>query len=343
MYISSRPVRAALLLLSLGLGACETTLDLPEPKHTPRIALQFELSNYDFDFQPPNSNDELARLRRLYVSNSQRVFDLNELKGRRDATVVITDDKGAVVESFEALQSTSPYYDSEQGYYRQTKRLKGEPGRTYTLRASLPGFETVESTLTMPKAAVIESATFTKNQSKSSPNDVRGKLSVTVADDPGAANYYVAFARVVDKDYKLTTGWAEVQVDQDNNGDIVTPEVGQFQLSSLSAISGGGYGTYGFYPYADTNVNGKRFSLNADVRYYPGGCSYSGVCNEAAYMEVFVSSLTREAYNFHLSRQRYNNTDGNPFAEPAPLASNIPNGYGLFGGVTDAVYRIKLQ
>ncbi|MCB2379928.1 DUF4249 domain-containing protein [Hymenobacter sp. BT635] len=342
MSLSNLPARvAALLLLSLPLGACETTLDLPEPEHTPRIALQYSLSNYDAQAQAGSENDELARVRRLYVSNSQRVFDLRQLRGRQDATVVIVDESGAVVESFLPVPPRSAYPGDtfDIGYYQPTMSLKGEPGRTYTLRASLPGFETVESTQTMPKAPVIESATFTKDQSASNPNDVYGRLAVTIADDPNVTNYYVAFARVVDKNYKLTTGWAQVQPDErDSNGDI-TPEVGQFQLSSIGAFAGSGY--YGFYPYADTNVNGKRFGLTADVRYYPG-CPSSPGCTEAAYMEVFVSSLTRDAYNFYLSRQRYTDTEFNPFAEPAPLVSNLKNGYGLFGGITDAVYRIKL-
>ncbi|WP_167856497.1 DUF4249 domain-containing protein [Hymenobacter metallicola] len=335
-FLAFRPTTmkkpALTLLLSLGLGACETVIDLPEPPHTPRVALQFSLSNYAYTAQ--NDNDELARTRKLFVSNSQRVFDLSELSGRSDATVVILDEAGTVVEQFRALPPRSP---GDVGYYEQTKQLKGEPGRTYTLRASLPGFETVESTLTMPKPAVIESATFTKNAAQSNEYEVRGKLNVSIADDPGANNYYLAFARVVNEQNQQATTWSQVQVDEEDNEFGV--EVGQFQLSNIGGLQGYGYG---LYPYADTNVNGKRFSLNTGVRYYAGYCPQPTNCNRATYMEVFVTSLTADTYNFYLSRQRYNDTENNPFAEPAPLASNIKGGYGLFGGMMDAVYRIKL-
>ena len=65
-------------------------------------------------------------------------------------------------------------------------------------------------------------------------------------------------------------------------------------------------------------------------------------CPGPGYIEVHVSSITREAYNFYLSRRRYYESTDNPFAEPAPVVSNVRSGYGLFGGATDATYRIRI-
>ncbi|TGE14326.1 DUF4249 family protein [Hymenobacter elongatus] len=334
--LSTITQRSAVLgLLGLGLlSACETVIDLPAPEHTPRIALKYVLSSYESQNQ--KGNDELANSRNLFVSNSQRIFDNRENKGRQDATVVVLDGSGAVVERFE---HAPPRYPDDLGFYRPTMGLKPQPGQTYTLRASLPGFESVESSLSMPAAPTIESATFVKNDSKSNPNDVYGQLSISVADDPRAANYYVAFARVIDSKNPDYQGWSQVQVVEDEADTDVTSDLGRFQLSSINSFLG--Y-SYGLYPYADTNVNGQRFSLSANVRYYPGHCQTQNNCQGPDYMEVFVSSMTRDTYNFYLSRQRYNETEGNPFAEPAPLASNIKGGFGLFGGTTDAIYRIKL-
>ena len=55
-----------------------------------------------------------------------------------------------------------------------------------------------------------------------------------------------------------------------------------------------------------------------------------------------MSSITKDAHDFYLSRRRYSDSDGNPFVGPAPLASNVRPGYGLFGGAADATYRIAL-
>ncbi|UOQ54973.1 DUF4249 domain-containing protein [Hymenobacter cellulosivorans] len=326
---------AVLAVLSTGLlSSCETVIDLPEPEHTPRIALKYILSNYE----PQRQTDELANTRKLFVSNSQRIFSNKEARGRKDATVVILDENGAEVERFRPVLPSSPYDTFNIGSYEPTRNLKGEPGRTYTLRASLPGFETVESKLTLPAVPVIESATFVKNESKSENSSVFGQLSLTVADDPGAANYYVAFARVVNSQNNQYQGWSQVDVAEDESD--VEVDLGQFQLSTVYSFQG--Y-SYGLFPFADTNVNGKRFSLTTNVRFYDGYCQQPSNCQRPDYMEVYVTSMTQDTYNFFLARRRYNDSEGNPFAEPAPLPSNIRPGYGLFGGMTDAVYRIKLR
>ncbi|UOQ74233.1 DUF4249 domain-containing protein [Hymenobacter cellulosilyticus] len=326
---------AALGLLSLGLlGGCETVIDLPEPEHTPRIALKYILSNYETTRQ----HDELADTRTLFVSNSQRIFSNKQARGRKDATVVVLDENGTVVERFQPVEPSAPYDTFNIGYYKPTLKLKGEPGRTYKLRASLPGFETVESTLTLPAVPVIESAAFIKNESKSNGSEVHGQLSLTVADDPNATNYYVAFARAINSQNPEYQGWSGVEVAEDESD--LEVDLGQFQLSTINSFNGF---SYGLYPYADVNVNGKSFSLTTNVRYYDGYCQQPNNCQRPDYLEVYVTSMTRETYNFYVARQRYNDSEGNPFAEPAPLPSNIRPGYGLFGGMTDAVYRIKLR
>ena len=58
-----------------------------------------------------------------------------------------------------------------------------------------------------------------------------------------------------------------------------------------------------------------------------------------------MESVARRAENRCRPRpvQRYQDSHDNPFAEPAPLASNIRNGYGLFGGATDTKLVIPIQ
>ena len=114
-----------------------------------------------------------------------------------------------------------------------------------------------------------------------------------------------------------------------------TLNLSQFELSDPQ-------NTYNLSPYADTDVNGQRIALSTDVRFSATASCPSTGCVTPGYIEVYVSSITAEAYNFYLSRRRYHDSKDSPFAEPAPLASNVRNGYGLFGGVTDVTYRIRL-
>ena len=317
-----------LLLSVVALAGCETDVNLPEPPHTPRVALAYTLTTAPQD----SSFQQLYDSRQLYVSSSQRVFDLNELPGRTDATVELRDAAGQVVERYRPLTATFGGNAATSGYYRPVLGFLPQPGQTYTLRAAVPGLEKAESTLTMPQPPVIESATYTpRAPGGTTPSDsFEGRLTLVVRDDPNTANYYLAYAHILNQNGQ-PGGRSALDVDyggEDNGIDIA-----QFQLSDPQQ-------KYTLAPFADTGVNGKRISLTADVRFY-GECP-RGNCPPPGYIEVYVSSITPEAYNFYLSRRRYFESDGSPFAEPASLISNIRPGYGLFGGAADATYRIRL-
>ncbi|GGF14652.1 DUF4249 domain-containing protein [Hymenobacter cavernae] len=331
---------ASAFLLTLGLTSCETTVTLPEPAHTPRIALLYTLSD-----QPLDTNSTVMVGRQPFVSYSQRVFNTKELTGRADATVEILDAAGTVVERFKPgpPRKRYSYYSNSPGLYTPTMGLAGKTGETYTLRASLPGFETVESTLTMPAKPVIDNATFVVRSGNLQPsqggsNEVKGRLTITLADNAATADHYVAFARLLDKQGNAFP-YSSVYTDYDDQSSDF--EVGRFELSSEDNSYGNS-----LKPYDDSNVNGKQFSLNANVQFYVQGCygnpTIPRMCQELGYIEVRVSNITADAYKFYQSMNSYYNSQDNPFAEPAPLASNIKSGYGVFGAAADATYRIKL-
>ncbi|WP_139924466.1 DUF4249 domain-containing protein [Hymenobacter sp. DG01] len=318
-----------LLLMAGVLAGCETDVNLPEPEHTPRIALRYLLS----DVAPAQQSEAMQAFNQLYVSHSQRMFDARQLQGRSDATVEILDANGTVVERFRQATNkqwqTYPRPRYEPGYYEPTMNFAAQPGQTYTLRGRLPGFETVESQLTLPARPQIERATYTQRP----PGDYgqpRGRLSLVLTDPAATADYYVVIGKLYDTQGRLY-------------GDLMTEDtntefgnVGEtFALSSL-------YNDYysSLAPYPDTNVNGRQFTLSSNV---VSSNSYGGSnVPVPAYLELQVLNLTADAYKFYQSRQRYQDTEDNPFAEPAPLYSNIRNGYGFFGGMSGTIYRIQL-
>lgn len=321
---------AAFLLLLPLLTACETVIDVPEPPHTPRLALRYVLTSNPAD----TAFAELYDQQRLFVGNSQRVFDTRDLQGRTNARVELRDESGAVVEVFRPDSSRAgwnPGYYYGRGYYRPTRGLVPRPGASYALRASAPGFEDVSARLTFPAAPAITGGSFSPR--RAGPTDYlrTGRLTLTVPDDPAAANFYIAYARVIDAQGQTV---AVVDVDYDSQNSSVG--IGQFQLSSPRQ-------RYSVEPFSDAGANGQPLTLAADISYYLPNCyNPNAPCPTAAFIEVTVSALTRDTYEFYLSRRRYFDSDGNPFAEPAPLASNLANGYGLFGASADTRFRIAL-
>lgn len=330
-----------LSLAALASSGCETIVDVDTPPHTPRLALSYTLSN-----QAPSAYDqEIFADRVLFVSASQSVLEVKELAGRSDATVEVLDESGQVVEQFRSKPQWKSYNngqnDSLYGKYAPTRGLVGEPGHTYMLRASAPGFETVESTLTLPTPTVIETGSYSEQQVTQNGYTFNvGRLTCSILDNAATTDYYVAYARVLDRNGNFC---GSVQRDNNrNNGGGPDVNLGLFQLSNTNS-------NRDQYPFSDVGVNGQRLTLSTDVSFFvrsypadPANPRGPYITPEAAYIEIVVSSITADTYRFYQSRNRYNDTDGNPFAEPAPLFSNIRSGYGIFGGTTDVTYRIPL-
>ncbi|UYZ61523.1 DUF4249 domain-containing protein [Hymenobacter weizhouensis] len=318
------------LPVALLLAGCTNDVNLPEPKHTPRIALRYVLSTT----APQQQGEQEVRFGQLYVSNSQRMFDTRELTGRPDATVEVLDAAGTVVERFKPARhspgSPRPFsgFDTQPGNYEPTLNFAGQPGQTYTLRASLPGLESVASTLTLPAQPQLESVTFTRRApDPNDPDEVRGRLALTLTDPAASTDYYLVQAELLDaQGQRITTLYAD-----EDDADF---RVGAFQLSNL------GRNVYDLNPYADTDVNGRRFTLSSNVSSYYS--CFGSTCAPPAYVQVTVLSLTPDLYRFIQSQRRYEETQENPFAEPAPLHSNIRTGYGIFGGAASTRYRVRL-
>ncbi|MDF7809993.1 DUF4249 domain-containing protein [Hymenobacter sp. YC55] len=330
-----------LSLTALAFSGCETIVDVDTPPHTPRLALNYTLSN-----QLPNAyNQEFFANRALFVSTSQSVLEVKELTGRGNATVEVLDESGQVVERFRSKpKRTYNNYgqvDSLYGDYVPTRGLVGEPGHTYTLRASAPGLETVESTLTLPFPTVIETGSYSEQQVTQNGSTFKiGRLTCSILDNAATTDYYMAYARVLDRNGNFC---GTVQRDNNrNNGGGPDVNLGLFQLSNTNS-------NYDQYPFSDVGGNGQRLTLSTDVSFFvrsypvdPTNPRSPYITPEPGYIEIVVSSITADTYRFYQSRNRYNDTDGNPFAEPAPLFSNVRPGYGIFGGATDVTYRIPL-
>ncbi|WP_161599599.1 DUF4249 family protein [Hymenobacter nivis] len=317
------------------LAGCESVVNVEPPAHTPRLALTYTLTNGVT--QAGNWNFYDAR--DLYVSTSQGVLVTKNLAGRADATVELRDDAGQVVEQFRA-KNRAPYgSDSLRGYYAPTRGYVGQPGQRYTLRASAPGVETVEAALALPAVPVLGAGSFVPNPPASfSPSGNRfGRLSFAIADDAATANYYLAYARVLDANGQP---WGRVFQDNSDRDDQVGPDVNlnRFDLSDPGTF-------YQTLPVSDAGRNGQRLVYSGKVRYYyspPSGFGNYPNPPAPAFVEVLVSAIPVDTYNYYLSVLRYYDTEQSIFAEPAPLRSNVPGGYGLFAGASDTVLRIPL-
>lgn len=326
------------LALAATLAGCESVVTVTPPAHTPRLSLAYTLST-----QPQSADyQENYRDRNLFVSTSQAILVNKNLAGRTDAAIELRDASGQVVETFRP--DTSRYAqkptDYRYGAYLPVRGYAGVPGQVYTLRASASGVEAVQATLTLPALPAIEGASYLPQPVPTAGGsgftyDYYGLLSFAIPDQAATTDYYVAYARVLDA---TGAAWGYVYQDDDlrtSNGPTI--DLNQFRLSYSANVNS-------IMPISDAGRQGQRllYSNAVGLKYarfsYPGG----PVVPRPAYLEVTVSSIPASSYDFYQSLQRYRSANDNPFAEPAPLRSNVQGGYGLFGGASDRVVRIRL-
>ncbi len=60
---------------------------------------------------------------------------------------------------------------------------------------------------------------------------------------------------------------------------------------------------------------------------------------------VYLSfgSMSKELFEYQVSRTLQNNSTGNPFSQPVQVSNNIENGFGVFGGVSYTKYKLSLR
>ncbi|SFP94254.1 DUF4249 family protein [Hymenobacter arizonensis] len=322
-----------LLLTAAALASCETNIAVPTPSHEPRASVLYLLRN-----EPTGDTLNNRTEGWLYAGASQQIFSRQGELGRADAIIRIADQAGRPVETFQAVTAANSSFFNGPGYYRPRRSQLVQPGQTYSLQATVPGLPEVASTLTMPFPAVIVNASLAPRPQlpgSGTSSLVPARLSVTIQDNAATTDYYLATARLVDAQGRHGA-WRPVDLDITSRENTI--EVGRFQLSRSFADD------FDISPYADTNVNGQQFTFTSNVVYNKEFCAgpAGAPCPTPAFMEVTVSTLTPDAYRFLLAKRRYLDTNGNPFAEPAPLFSNIANGFGVFGGATEVTYRIPL-
>ncbi|RZK48256.1 MAG: DUF4249 domain-containing protein [Pedobacter sp.] len=155
--------RFFLLICVIGmLFSCEKVVDLNLNKTDPKIVIEALLSN------------ELKG-HQFYISRS---LNFNENTTREGLT-------GAQVKLQDNLGNTFNFMDHGEGVY-QSPRMRGVPGRTYTLTVNFQGkiFTAISK---MPEQVNIDLLTQTESTFF---NETRNAIEVTFKDPPNQVNYY---------------------------------------------------------------------------------------------------------------------------------------------------------
>ncbi len=189
--------------------------------------------------------------------------------------------------------------------------IKGEVGKTYKLKATILG-KTYTATTTIPNLVPLDSIKF-KLRYPDTPDDSTGFLWMYTTDPDTLGNYYRLFSKTIGKDNVFVHPYNSVADDQYFNGQSV-----EYQVSR------------GYNPATGVESDQTKEDVPRWV-FIKGETVILKFC-----------TLDIKHYNFWYSIELQNAADGNPFASPVTVKTNIEGGalgvWGGYGASFDTVY-----
>ncbi len=253
---------------------------------------------------------------RVHVSRSLSVLDTGQLDPVTDAMLTISDGSGNPVATLQHLGI---------GLYESSTAMPS-PDQSYRIDASAPGYEPVYAVDEIPGTVqIISLDTFYRYDPDS---NLTIDFELTFADPTGARNFYMvdllaSYTYVFGTDTIFDSYPAYVQCTDPN-------------IETDNGFSGLGFENY--YEYIllkDLAFDGQNYTLRFTV--------------EDLFRDPFAESrltlslvTSSEAFfNYRRSYSAFRNTQGDPFAQPVQVYSNVEGGHGIFAGGARQVWEIE--
>lgn len=207
------------------------------------------------------------------------------------------------------------------GYYSAENKPAPIAGETYTIKVKAPGYPEATSTIQLPLPVQVEALDIRVPSFYGTNSEPSGAFSLT--DIAGEKNYYIfelynlikQRRTIYDDEYNVI-GYDTVDIYE--KGELSSPD------ASVINSSVSGFDSNDFKPYLlinDELFEGSKHEINFKSRIYT-------VSSENKFTFV-LKHISEDYYKYLLSYESYDYADGNPFAEPVQVFSNIENGLGI--------------
>ncbi|MBL7947127.1 MAG: DUF4249 domain-containing protein [Flavobacteriales bacterium] len=267
----------------------------------------------------------------LHLSNSRGVIDPAPLAAITDGQVRLLDGEGNILETLVHLGD---------GRYRGNTTVAA--GATITVQADAPGYGTASASDQVPfPVPVLQWDTTTVNVSEGQGFEFPAlEMEFTFNDPGGQENHYLLEGFLVQSDSIIVTwdeqlgDWVVDTVPMQNP--LFTPM--SFSSTDQVLIAGTDVGV------GDTRTFFTRAVLRDDL--FNGTTRTITVRLEnvirPSRFELRWVSISATAYRYYRTLERYNYAEGDPFAEPVQVHSNVEGGLGIWGGANVARVTIGL-
>ena len=248
----------------------------------------------------------------IFKTDSVFQVNLSKSRGPLEDTYEITFLNTAVVEIYEGNLRVDSLTNSEAGNYFGTKMPV--PGSTYSLRAFYPGLPEVTAIETLPQRANFSNVSIKDSATYSQYEGYQAEITFTVNDPGGIENYYGVVLRLIDT------------IVYDPNEDTIFSDYQQYYNSLDPLLSQGGF-------LDDKTFDGTNRQFKIQVPQY--------IFDYKGSLFLNIVSVSKKGYDYQKSFSRHQDTQGNPFAEPVQVYSNILDGFGIFMGIVTNERKIR--
>ena len=268
-------------------------------------------------FFNPDSAFSVRITRSRHISDSRIFLDDRAIE---NATVSLFQGDDLVdIVPFVDNSAASGLTRSDRGRYRSD--FIPAAGVVYTLQVEALRFEPVSTTSAIPSAVPILSLFVDENILEIDKHSSAARMRITFEDPPGEDFYLLqAFTRIEDEEtFDLSPHSVMFRLVEE--GDIVDEVIdGEPAYSDFGKLS--------IY-FDDRAFDGTI----AEQEFFVGqGLRSVLACNENVTSYIVLKHITREHFEFGTRFQIQEKIEGDPFAEPVQLPSNISGGLGLFAG-----------
>jgi hypothetical protein len=309
-------VFAATLIVALSAGGCTKFIDFEGEGRPSRLVVN-GLMQADSVFT-------------VELSNSLGYIDTGQIQLLENGLVAVHDEDGNIVDSLQ--------YQGE-GRYRST--AVAQSGERYTIRAIAGSFPEAHASDLVPEAIPIFSwDTLTVPGPGSEFGEQSLNIFFNIQDPSTQENFYLLELYSV-QDYVINPifdldgtflGYDTIYIDDPSSfqyclvtsdpvlmseNDVFAGEVSLFSCSLL---------------FSDRLFNGQNRQFAVRIESFFAASS----------MELRLTSLSPDYYRYSRTLQRYDYVEGDPFAEPVQVFSNMQgNALGIWGGASISVVKIQ--
>jgi hypothetical protein len=280
--------------------SCEKAIDIDVPYEEPKLVMNGYL-NPDSSFS-------------MQLSRSKFILDRAELKNVEDARLSL----------FEGERKLGQLKHVQEGFY-ELAGIKPEPGKTYRIKAERAGFKSVQATEKSSSFVVPAAVKAAREELQDDYQyDNSYRINFKIPDPEEETNFYMlrAFEKRTghwyDQNGELTedyTYWNVLQIESPD------PGLEEVCVNNCDML------------LSDIYFNGKTYEVQLT------GTSYSWGSEEEIEVYISLFNISEAAYLYYKTVDQSQQAEGDPFAEPVRVYSNVEGGYGVWAAVSGKMVK----